>query len=276
MLELPESTVLSRQLREAAGGKTVTRAVAGASPHRFTFFTPGAGELPGLLEGRTVDDAQPSGGLVEIALGNLRLTLGDGVNLRWLAPGAARPAKHQLLLELSDGSALAATVQMYGGISAFPAGENENFYYLVTKEKPSPLSGGFDRSYFEGLLSQCKPTLSAKAFLATEQRIPGLGNGVLQDILFQARIHPRRKLETLGSGALDALYHSVKATLADMAQYGGRDTERDLYGQAGGYGTLLSAKTWKGPCPVCGGPIVRQAYLGGNVYFCPHCQRSQS
>ena len=54
MLELPESTVLSRQLREAAAGKTVTRAVAGASPHRFTFFTPDAGELPGLLEGRTL------------------------------------------------------------------------------------------------------------------------------------------------------------------------------------------------------------------------------
>lgn|GEM_PF-2077218 len=30
-----------------------------------------------------------------------------------------------------------------------------------------------------------------KAFLATEQRIPGLGNGVLQDILWTARIHPK-------------------------------------------------------------------------------------
>ena len=25
-------------------------------------------------------------------------------------------------------------------------------------------------------------------------------------------------------------------------------------------------------CPFCGGPISRQAYLGGNVYFCIRCQ----
>jgi formamidopyrimidine-DNA glycosylase len=39
--------------------------------------------------------------------------------------------------------------------------------------------------------------LSAKAFLATEQRIPGLGNGVLQDILFTAGIHPKRKMAAI-------------------------------------------------------------------------------
>ncbi|KAA3404013.1 hypothetical protein F1904_12275, partial [Akkermansia muciniphila] len=45
-----------------------------------------------------------------------------------------------------------------------------------------------------------------------------------------------------------------------------------LYGNPGGYHSTLSQKTWKEPCPRCLGPITRQAYLGGNVYFCPHCQ----
>jgi formamidopyrimidine-DNA glycosylase len=39
--------------------------------------------------------------------------------------------------------------------------------------------------------------LSLKAALATEQRIPGLGNGSLQDILWQAHLHPKRKTNTL-------------------------------------------------------------------------------
>jgi formamidopyrimidine-DNA glycosylase len=26
------------------------------------------------------------------------------------------------------------------------------------------------------------------------------------------------------------------------------------------------------PCPICGGAKVKQAYLGGSVYFCPGCQ----
>ena len=63
----------------------------------------------------------------------------------------------------------------------------------------SPLGDGFDAAYFDRLVAGAKPNLSAKAFLATEQRIPGLGNGVLQDILFNARIHPKRKMATLVS-----------------------------------------------------------------------------
>ena len=45
-----------------------------------------------------------------------------------------------------------------------------------------------------------------------------------------------------------------------------------LYGDPAGYRTLLSKKTVKDPCPNCGGAIVKEAYLGGAVYFCPSCQ----
>lgn len=114
--------------------------------------------------------------------------------------------------------------------------------------------------------------MSAKAFLATEQRIPGLGNGVLQDILFEAGLHPKARLENLTDEDLDSLYRSIKRVLLRMTQQGGRDTEKTLFGQYGGYMTILSKKTLEEPCPVCGGMISRQAYLGGNVYFCPRCQ----
>jgi formamidopyrimidine-DNA glycosylase len=67
-------------------------------------------------------------------------------------------------------------------------------------------------------------SLSAKAFLATEQRIPGLGNGVLQDILWKSRIHPRRKMADLSDRAIQAMYGAVKSVLAEMAARGGRDT----------------------------------------------------
>jgi formamidopyrimidine-DNA glycosylase len=85
--------------------------------------------------------------------------------------------------------------------------------------------------------------LSAKAFLATEQRIPGLGNGVLQDILWYANIHPKRKISTLSAEQKHKLFRSVKTILAEMTELGGRDTERDLFGCNGGYITRLSKKT---------------------------------
>ncbi len=83
--------------------------------------------------------------------------------------------------------------------------------------------------------------LSLKAFLATEQRIPGLGNGVLQDILYNARLHPKKKLGALSDGEFAALFSSVKNTLAEMTRNGGRDTEKDLFGSTGGYVTKLSS-----------------------------------
>ena len=122
------------------------------------------------------------------------------------------------------------------------------------------------------MLAAAKPNLSLKAFLATEQRIPGLGNGVLQDILLVARLHPKTKLACLGAAEKQRLFESVKKTLAQMTALGGRDTEKDLFGRSGGYRTLLCAGTYAAGCPVCGGAVVKEAYMGGSVYYCPVCQ----
>jgi len=273
MLELPESHTIARQLGKTVIGRTITAVTAGASPHRFAFFNGDPEEYPALLTGRAILAARPLAHLVELVLeGDVLLTFGDGACLRLLPPGTPPPQKHQLLLVLDDGSHLVCTVQMYGMLWAAPAGTNDNFYYKVTWEKPTPLSEEFDRTYWSDLLSAASPKLSVKAFLAAEQRIPGLGNGVLQDILFYARIHPKTPLSALTDAGQEALFHSVKDTLARMTAQGGRDTEKDLFGAPGGYRTILSAKTVGLPCPVCLGAIVRQTYLGGSVYFCPHCQ----
>ena len=121
-------------------------------------------------------------------------------------------------------------------------------------------------------MNSVKQNYSIKAFLATEQRYPGLGNGVLQDILFNAKVNPRRKLAAMTQSEKDAVYQSVKHTLSEMMDGGGRDTEKDIFGCPGGYRTKLSAKTKDCPCPACGSEIIREAFLGGNVYWCPVCQ----
>ena len=48
--------------------------------------------------------------------------------------------------------------------------------------------------------------------------------------------------------------------------------ERDLFGKVGGYHTILLNKTLMYPCPAFGSGLKREAYLGGNIYFCPVCQ----
>ena len=272
MLEIPESHSMSRQITETLGGKKIEKVVANASPHGFAFYFGDPLAYPPLLTRRVIGEAKPVGGQIEVSASGATLLFGDGANLRYYPAGAKMPAKHQLFLQFTDGSALIGTIQMYGSLSAYPEGANQNPYYLVAVEKPSPLLPDFDEVYFEKMFSDAKPKLSAKAFLATEQRVPGLGNGVLQDILFIAGVHPARAIGTLSDAAREKLFESVKKTLRAMTDLGGRDTEKNLFGEAGGYKTLLSRKTLEFPCPQCGGSVTRKAYLGGNVYFCNTCQ----
>lgn len=272
MLEIPESTTIALQAAENLPGKTISDVIPASSPHKFTFYNGDPENYPDLLTGRTVTGVTGHGMFVTIHFDkNLHLSIGDGVNMRLGIPPEPHPEKHQLMILFGDQSFLSFTVAMYGFIYVYE-NEFDNFYHKVSLEKPSPLSDAFDKAYFDSIRSSQKPSLSAKAFLATEQRIPGLGNGTLHDILFQAKIHPKRKISTLSETDWEAMYCSVKETLREMTDLGGRDTEKDLFGKPGGYKTRLSKNTWKLPCPVCGGKINKEAYLGGAVYYCSSCQ----
>jgi len=273
MIEIPEAAVLAEQLNEILVGKRIHNVVANHSPHKLAWFSGDPNDYEALLSGKIVKRAAAFGGMVEIQVENARILLNDGVVLRYYDDNERLAKKHQLMLEFEDSSAITATVQMYGGICCFNEGEYDNKYYLIAQEKPSPLTDGFNQMYFNKLISdEGIQKLSAKAFLATEQRIPGLGNGVLQDILYNAKIHPKRKVRSFSEDEKDMLYSSIKSTLLDMTLKGGRDTEKDLFGCPGGYKTRLSKKTIGKPCDICGGNIVKKAYLGGSIYYCETCQ----
>ena len=113
---------------------------------------------------------------------------------------------------------------------------------------------------------------SAKAFLATEQTVPELGNGVLQDILYHAHIHPKKKIAALTDKEKENLFYQVKETMNDIYRQGGRNTESDLFGENGKYTACLSKDTAGKACPRCGETIVKENYLGGSIYYCRGCQ----
>jgi formamidopyrimidine-DNA glycosylase len=272
MLEIPESTTLAKQLNQTVRGKVIQSAKANTSAHKFAFYFGDPEAYHARLAGQSIGDSHGLGSMVEISAGNKRIVLGDGANLRYFESPDLAPTKHQLYLAFEDGSVLTASVQMYGAVLAFEDGQLDSDYYTVAKQKPFPLTPAFDMDYFVSLVDDAAVKLSAKAFLATHQRIPGLGNGVLQDILFNAKIHPKRKMGTLSKDEYEALFFSIKNTLACMTEQGGRDTEKDLFGNPGGYTTLLSKNTVGKPCPVCDAEIQKCAYMGGAVYWCPGCQ----
>lgn len=273
MIELPEAIVLSKEINESLSGKTIVKVEAAQSPHKLAWYHQGPENYPALLNGCFIDKSFSQGGFVTVELSNGRtILLSEGIRIRYFVNGDQLPKKHQLLLEFSDQTFLVCSVQMYGGLVAFKGQEYEEKYYKAGREKPMPTSSDFSVSYYEKLVSESSEKLSMKAFLATEQRIPGLGNGVLQDILFNANLHPKRKLATLNDSEHRILFQSIIKTLQEMVDGGGRDTEADIFGQAGSYHTKMCKNTVGKPCAECGDTIVKQAYMGGSVYFCPKCQ----
>jgi len=273
MLELPEAKVIAAQLLETVCNKPIKDVTMKGSPHKFAFYVGDPADYATFFVGRSFDAASSYGGQVELRAGEYRLVFNDGVNLRYNEKPSDYPAKHQMLIVFADKSALSASVQMYGGLMGFREGEYDNPYRKVAMEKPSPLSEAFSEVYFSEILSDAKvQKLSLKAALATEQRIPGIGNGVLQDILWAAKLHPKRKTSTLTAEDTARLYNTLRELLQQMVSDGGRDTEKDLFGRLGRYVARMSKLHIDGGCPVCGASIRKEAYMGGSIYFCPTCQ----
>lgn len=270
MLELPEVLTLVRQLNESVKNRRIRKVWPPTKAHKFCWYNGEPEEYDKALSGSRIAGAEGFGTFAELIFDNGRkLCVNDGVNLR-LMPAGKVPGNYQLMMELDDGQALVFTVTMYGGIFEHD-GSYDNHYYLASRNSTSPFAQDFP-AYYLRIFSESKPTLSAKAFLATEQRFPGIGNGTLQDILFEAGIHPKRKIGTLEQKERDKLLQTVMKVLNDMTKLGGRDTEKDLFGASGGYKTRMSKNTAGTDCGQCGGTILKENYLGGSVYFCPECQ----
>jgi formamidopyrimidine-DNA glycosylase len=273
MLEIPESKTIGSQANERLSGRRIIEITNGSSPHKFAFYHGDPAGYVKLLKGKEVKSARAHGMFVDICCDNeICITISDGANMRYYPAFEKPPEKHQLLIGFDNGSCVAFTVAMYGGIYAY-RGIFDNKYHRCSLNSVSPLEDNFDQLFFDNILKNTTRDLPLKALLATEQRIPGVGNGVLQDILFNAGLHPRRKKSTLSDLQKAKLFQSLKSTLKKMTDMGGRDTEKDFFGQNGNYKTLLSKNTLMNPCPGCGHKIVKEAYLGGAVYFCPACQK---
>ncbi|MFV0537879.1 MAG: endonuclease VIII [Dysgonomonas sp.] len=273
MIEIPESATISYQGESILCGKRITQVVQATSPHRFTWYSGDPKLYSKILIGREIMSLRGHGSYVDILCDNdTNIAIGDGTNLKYFPAFEKYPTKHQLLIIFEDLSFIVFTVSMYGAIYAYK-GDLDNPYHKGSLNSISPLSDEFDETYFDGIFSKVKRDMSIKALLATEQRIPGLGNGVLQDILFKAGIHPKRKISAISDFERGDLFHSLKVTLQSMTDKGGRNTEKDFYGNWGRYQCILSRNTYKDPCPNCGEEIVKEAYLGGTIYYCPNCQK---
>ena len=273
MIELTEALVLSRQINQSCLNKKIINISVNQNPHKMAWLNKDLNEYSNYLIGSSFKLAKSYGGMLEIDCDKCHLVFTDGLQLTY-CNNIDLDIKHQLLIEFSDHTYFIASVRMYGGIWCY-TDVFDNPYYFIAKKKPSLFSSGFSLDYFNQLISDSNESLSLKAFLATEQRIPGFGNGLCQDVLWKSKLHPKTKIRYLRKTDITKLYETMIDLTNEIVSLGGRDTEKDLFGNKGGYITKMSQSGINEGCPECGTSIIKENYLGGNIYTCPKCQIKQ-
>lgn len=275
MIELPEIVTLTRQMKETLVGKAIDHVEVEESRPKFLFLTPEPPVFGEKLKGRRIADVTSGGKWIHARLDNDETLLIGEFGGRLLYHGADQdlPAKRHLTFRFGDGSAMTLAIQMWGFVGALSPQEIEEHPY-ASNLGPTPFGEAFTLGLLNETLdryleSENKPI---KAFLTHEANICGIGNGYLQDILFRARLSPKRKVDTLSTSDRKALHDALRETLEEAIDLGGRDTERTLFGKPGGYVPLLDKRAKDTDCIHCGTPIQKIQYLGGSCYLCPTCQ----
>lgn len=116
-----------------------------------------------------------------------------------------------------------------------------------------------------------------KRVLLDQQVISGVGNIYADESLWAARIHPETAASALSTPAASRLLAEIRAVLAKALAEGGTSFDAqyvNVNGQAGYFAHSLNAYGRGGePCPRCGGPIRRTAFMNRSSHYCPRCQR---
>jgi formamidopyrimidine-DNA glycosylase len=144
---------------------------------------------------------------------------------------------------------------------------------ITDKLGPEPLSPEFTLDVLaERLEGKSAPV---KAVLLDQAVIAGIGNMYADEILYDAKIDPRRAASSLSKEEIGCIHKAIKKILPQAIASKGASV-RDYFRPSGEEGmeqfNFKVAHQKKASC-ACGGPIERIVVRGRGTYWCPNCQK---
>jgi formamidopyrimidine-DNA glycosylase len=138
-----------------------------------------------------------------------------------------------------------------------------------------PLDPAFsDANFIERLLTK---KTEVKRALLDQTLVSGIGNIYADEALWAARIHYAQPTAALTRAKARTLLAEVRMVLAKALAEGGTSFDAqyvNVNGASGYFSHSLNAYGQHGkPCPRCGRPLVRAAFMNRSSHFCAHCQR---
>jgi formamidopyrimidine-DNA glycosylase len=106
---------------------------------------------------------------------------------------------------------------------------------------------------------------AVKSWLMDQEAMAGIGNVYSDEILFQARIHPKRQVGQLDGATLKRLHGKLQKVLETAI--GARANPQRMPS-----GFLLPHRQPGGSCPRCGTALETLRSGGRTAWYCPRCQ----
>lgn len=264
MPEIPEIASRAREMDSALAGKII-RAIEilqpkslNMSPEEFITRLVGAVFIKVNYHGKWIQ--------VQTSQGWLLINLGMGGEIL-LTERALLPEKRRIIFDFTDDTCLSINFWWFGYV---------HYAEIIENHAPSAKLGpnvlDISREQFHHLTTGQRG--GVKSFLLDQSRIAGIGNAYIHDILFLAKIHPLRHLDSLAPDELDRLYNGIQDGLRPSLEKGGAFYELNLFGQKGGFTSdqILIGYRENHPCPVCQTPIIKIKTGSTSSFVCPGCQ----
>ena len=183
----------------------------------------------------------------------------------------------RVVFEFSDGSKLFFNDQRkFGWVKVIQTSKIKyQSEEILGKLGPEPLEPQFTWEILKERLMRRK-NQPIKVALMDQSLIAGIGNIYASEVLFLAKIDPRRKAGTLSDKEFKKLYQGIKEALEVAIKAGGSTRAHfvNIEGERGYYLDYANVYGKEGyPCKGCKGKVVKITQAGRGTYFCPSCQK---
>ena len=266
MPEIPEIASRARELNVVLPGKTIQ----GTEVLQSKCLNLPVEQFAQGLTGAMVDRVGYHGKWIQVhtSQGWLLINMGMGGEIL-LVTRASLPEKHTVVIEFTDESCLSLSFWWFGHVHYVLEGSLPS-HAPTAKLGPNVLDLSLED--FRRLTTGQRTTV--KTFLLDQSRVAGIGNAYAHDILFLARIHPLRKMDSLTPVEIAALYQGIQDGLRPSLALNGAFYEKDIYGKPGGFtlDRILIGYRENAPCPECGTPIVKIKTGSTSSFICPKHQ----
>jgi formamidopyrimidine-DNA glycosylase len=273
--ELPEVETVRRGLAEHVAGRAVDE-VEVLHPRAVRRHAAGAADFAAALRGRVLDAPLRRGKYLWLPVGDDALLAHLGMSGQLLVGESGRPLSSHVRVRFTfrdGGPDLRFTDQRTFGHLLFSPG-GAQLPAVIAHIAPDPMEAAFDRAAFAARLRSRRTGI--KRALLDQSLVSGVGNIYADEALWRARLHWARAADRLRGPDVNRLVDAVQEVFADALHVGGTSFD-DLYvnvnGESGYFDRSLAVYGRAGqPCPRCGTPVRRDAFMNRSSFSCPVCQ----